>query len=464
MDRIVKNGRSEAITQLASRVGNATSVVPVPSSVNIVPMTVVGVSAAQRTNREVKSASKPYVVNKHVAKPAPSPSLRADVEALRVKVLQGSALNAMPSGVASYSSHSVNASQSSHSVNATHSANVTHSCTPQHICSVTVTSHSSSSYDRVRSAPSTNSVQAAHSSTPIRTTHTITPLSSPITQTPPLRASVPVPTVPKNSSVAKPYTQNDRPVAITPQTAPYNKDLWFERHARRRRKSCCECSDDCCVCSDDCCTCSGDCCDAFICTLIVCLLLGCVVGLVWGLVFFVSLFGTVKNKSDWDALKPNIISLVVKDSVWSGFTLLDFSRFPSLRRLKIGNNCFMHVTEFNLTGLNKLKKVEIGSSSFTQYMENPPTQKEPNRRFVVSRCPSLQKLTIGRYSFSDYAEFHIDAVQSLEEINVGILKEWSYNFYYASLELIGENRERRFTSSVVFVEIGDGRRIHLLVL
>ena len=249
-----------------------------------------------------------------------------------------------------------------------------------------------------------------------------------------------------------------------PQTAPYSKDLWFERHARRRRKSCCECSDDCCVCSDDCCTCSGDCCDAFICTLIVCLLLGCVVGLVWGLVFFVSLFGTVKNKSDWDALKPNIISLVVKDNVWSGFTLLDFSRFPSLRRLKIGNNCFMHVTEFNLTGLNKLKKVEIGSSSFTQYMENPPTQKEPNRRFVVSRCPSLQKLTIGRYSFSDYAEFHIDAVQSLEEINVGILKEWSYNFYYASLELIGENRERRFTSSVVFVEIGDGRRIHLLVL
>ena len=229
MDRIVKNGRSEAITQLASRVGNATSAVPVPSSVNIVPMTVMGVSAAQRTNREVKSASKPYVVNKHVAKPAPSPSLRADAEALRVKVLQGSVLNAMPSGIMTQSSHSVNASQSSHSVDATHSANVTHSCTPQHICSVTVTSHSSSSYDRVRSAPSTNSVQAAHSSTPIRTTHTITPLSSPITQTPPLQAPVPVPTVPKNSSVAKPYTQNDRPVAITPQTAPYNKDLWFER-------------------------------------------------------------------------------------------------------------------------------------------------------------------------------------------------------------------------------------------
>ena len=121
MDRIVKNGRSEAIAQLASRVGNATSVVPVPSSVNIVPMTVVGVSAAQRTNREVKSASKPYVVNKHVAKPAPSPSLRADVEALRVKVLQGSSLNAMPSGVASNSSHTVKASQSTQSVTASQS-------------------------------------------------------------------------------------------------------------------------------------------------------------------------------------------------------------------------------------------------------------------------------------------------------------------------------------------------------
>ena len=42
---------------------------------------------------------------------------------------------------------------------------------------------------------------------------------------------------------------------------------------------------------------------------------------------------------------------------------------------------------------------------------------------------------MGRYSFSDYTVCEIVSVPSLEVIEMGGLNEYSYNFYYASLEL-----------------------------
>ena len=173
---------------------------------------------------------------------------------------------------------------------------------------------------------------------------------------------------------------------------------------------------------------------------------------------------TVCSMNDLGSIDSGVTHITVSNNCGNENTAasLYFTRFAQLKELVIGNNSCMNVDQLNLIGLSKLRSVVIGENSFTKKKNG--FGKESNRRFYVKNCPSLRELRIGRYSFSDYAEFHINAVQSLEEINVGILKEWSYNFYYASLELIGEDRERRFTSSVVFVEIGDGRRIHLLVL
>ena len=47
----------------------------------------------------------------------------------------------------------------------------------------------------------------------------------------------------------------------------------------------------------------------------------------------------------------------------------------------------------------------------------------------------MKELRIGCLSFSDYSYCEIESVPSLEVIEIGDLKEPSYNFFTASLEL-----------------------------
>ena len=113
--------------------------------------------------------------------------------------------------------------------------------------------------------------------------------------------------------------------------------------------------------------------------------------------------------------------------------MLDLSRFRRLKKLVIGNECFMYVNETRLTGLYYLESVEIGMNSFTKNKNS--WGNDPNRHFYLKNCPKLKSLKMGRYSFSDYTVCEIENVDALEVIEMGDLNEWSCNFYYASLEL-----------------------------
>ncbi len=125
--------------------------------------------------------------------------------------------------------------------------------------------------------------------------------------------------------------------------------------------------------------------------------------------------------------------LVIGNGVCNDVTEFDLSKYPLLRSVRIGNNCFRNVDVLNITGLNELKSVEIGMNSFTEsrnyYGSNA------NRHFSLKNCPKLMSLKIGQYSFSDYAVIEIENVNSLEVIEIGDAKERGYGFYYASLEL-----------------------------
>ena len=113
------------------------------------------------------------------------------------------------------------------------------------------------------------------------------------------------------------------------------------------------------------------------------------------------------------------------------FTVLDLSRFQSVRRIEVGYESFMQVNEVKLIGLSELESVEIGESSFTKEEYGS----DPNRHFYLKNCPKLKSLKMGRYSFSDYTVIEIENVDALEVIEIGDLNIWSRNFYWASLEL-----------------------------
>ena len=122
-----------------------------------------------------------------------------------------------------------------------------------------------------------------------------------------------------------------------------------------------------------------------------------------------------------------------------GFTALVLSVFSNLKVFEVGDYCFAFVDEVKLIGLSQLERVVIGKNSFTKRMHI--RDNDPNRHFYLKNCERVRELKIGCLSFMDYTVCEIENVPSLEVIEMGIIKEWSGNFKYASLELKSDDDE-----------------------
>ena len=143
----------------------------------------------------------------------------------------------------------------------------------------------------------------------------------------------------------------------------------------------------------------------------------------------------VQTAQEWNALDSDVSIVFVKSYSCNdaSLTVLNVSRLTSLQELSIGDYCFENVKELRLVGLSGLKRVAIGSNSFTKSKNG--FGNDPNRRFQLKDCSALRELRVGRYSFSDYSVCEIENVDALESIAMGELSSESFNFHSASLEL-----------------------------
>ena len=143
----------------------------------------------------------------------------------------------------------------------------------------------------------------------------------------------------------------------------------------------------------------------------------------------------VQTAQEWNALDSDVSIVFVKSYSCNdaSLTVLNVSRLTSLQELSIGDYCFENVKELRLVGLSGLKRVAIGSNSFTKSKNGFGS--DPNRRFQLKDCSALRELRVGRYSFSDYSVCEIENVEALEVIEMGELNSESFNFHSASLEL-----------------------------
>ena len=144
---------------------------------------------------------------------------------------------------------------------------------------------------------------------------------------------------------------------------------------------------------------------------------------------------TVTNWNQLNTLNTTVTELTVPSNSLNdaSLTVLDLSRFRRLKRIVIGDDCFMYVNEVKMVALKALENVVIGENSFTKNKNSDGY--DPNRHFYLKNCPKLKSLKMGRYSFSDYTVIEIENVDMLEVIEMGDLNELSCNFKYASLEL-----------------------------
>ena len=133
---------------------------------------------------------------------------------------------------------------------------------------------------------------------------------------------------------------------------------------------------------------------------------------------------------NWKVLEITIPSDSMNDQ---SITSLNLSRFQRLRKLTIGNECFMYVNDLSIQGMSMIESIVIGENSFTKKKNNAGN--DPNRHFYLKNCERLRELRLGHHSFSDYSVCEIENVDRLEVIKMAELNEWSNSFYCASLEL-----------------------------
>ena len=143
---------------------------------------------------------------------------------------------------------------------------------------------------------------------------------------------------------------------------------------------------------------------------------------------------TVLSIGDWNSLDSTVTDIIVDDGVSQlGSASMDLSPFSQLKRLEIGNYCFIHVRGLKLVGLSELESVVIGMNSFVD--EKNSYSGSSKSSFYLKNCPKLKSLKIGRYSFNDGAVCEIENVDALESIEIGDLNDESGNFGSTPLEL-----------------------------
>ena len=137
--------------------------------------------------------------------------------------------------------------------------------------------------------------------------------------------------------------------------------------------------------------------------------------------------------SDWNSLDSTVTEIIVDDGVSQlDSASMDLSPFSQLKRLEIGNYCFIHVRGLKLIGLSELESVVIKGKCFARY---EICESNPNHHFYLKNCPKLKSLKIGSLSFADYTVCEIEDVDALESIEIGDLNDESGNFGSAPLEL-----------------------------
>lgn len=125
------------------------------------------------------------------------------------------------------------------------------------------------------------------------------------------------------------------------------------------------------------------------------------------------------NSSVIDSLPSSSVVVSIPSDFWYNVSSISsiVSRFTELEELKIGDNCLQTISEFHLNNLDRLRVIQIGKNSMTKSVNTGGY--DPSCSFQVIHCGSVEEISIGDYSFSDYGSFEIRNCSNLVSIQLG---------------------------------------------
>ena len=128
---------------------------------------------------------------------------------------------------------------------------------------------------------------------------------------------------------------------------------------------------------------------------------------------------------------PEVEELRVDSSDFNepSMTELKLSGLTGLKRVVIGDTCFINVRSFELSGLDALETVVIGKKNFTTTTAGP--RKDGSCRIV--NCARLKSISLSDWSFGDYHAFELSNLPSLQSLQMGeCCFYWSPSFALTS--------------------------------
>lgn len=135
----------------------------------------------------------------------------------------------------------------------------------------------------------------------------------------------------------------------------------------------------------------------------------------------------ITDLSQFQSLPRLVKTITVKDNTCNtaSSTALSLIAFNGLTHITIGNNALKNIQQFTISTLPSLQAIQIGSCSLSTQCGGVPSVPSSIFNTYIINCPTLKTISIGDYSFSQYALFNLNDLPCLEEILIG-----KYAFYY----------------------------------
>ena len=134
---------------------------------------------------------------------------------------------------------------------------------------------------------------------------------------------------------------------------------------------------------------------------------------------------TVTNQEEWTTLPPFVNELRFADNGCNelSFTELDFSSFSNLKKIEVGSNSLLHISQLMMNGLNKLTEMTIGEGSLNNTRELTIGSNSLNhgnlQSITLKPFTNLRSLSIGSNSLLSTQHILTSTMNDLQSFSVG---------------------------------------------
>ena len=142
------------------------------------------------------------------------------------------------------------------------------------------------------------------------------------------------------------------------------------------------------------------------------------------------------KEEELNSLDEYSIEITIPQNTMFTIENWNVNQYDRLKVLRINSGSFRNLKSFSLSYLKNLTTVDIGDNCCTFAMNK--TGNAIEKSFSITNCDNLVSITIGSYSFSDYAGgFTLKYLPSLKTLKLASTNQVSCSFYNSDVTISG---------------------------